>query len=104
MPPVADPVPDPDRDVPFLPGLDRVARQIVPLGRRPVVLRQHSASSVRHPVLRRPRQPVRVADGRIGFHHLEDQLLADRPSRSADGRHEVHDALPDAADAAFLVQ
>ena len=61
-------------------------------------------SSVQHPVLRQPRQPVRAADGRIRVRLIADQLRTDSRFGPANGRDEVHDALPDADHAVALVQ
>jgi len=44
--PDADPAPDPDRHVPFLPLVDRVAGAVALVGARPVVVRQHLESAL----------------------------------------------------------
>ena len=49
-------------------------------------------------------QPVRAADGRIRVRLIADQLRTDSRFGPANGRDEVHDALPDADHAIALVQ
>lgn len=104
MYPHADPDADPDRHVPFLPGFDRAARTTVPLGRRPFVVRQHREPAVLDPVLRRPCEPFRLADGRVAVRVFVFQLPADGFVPAPDGRYEVHDGLHDADHDAVVVQ
>ena len=104
MPSAADPDADPDRHVPFLPGFDRAARTTVPLGRRPFVVRQHREPAVLDPVLRRPCEPFRLADGRVAVRVFVFQLPADGFVPAPDGRYEVHDGLHDADHDAVVVQ
>ena len=102
--PDADPDADSDRHVPLLPRLDRAARAAVPVGRRPLVVRQRAEPALLDPLLRRSRVAVRPADGPVAVRILLVQLSADRLVAAPDGRHEVHDGLPDADHDALLVQ
>ena len=100
----ADSDADPDRHVPLLPRVDRAARAALPVGRRPLVVRQHREPAVLDSLLRRSCFAVRPADGGVAVRILLVQLPADGVVAAPDGRHEVYDGLHDADYDALLVQ